>query len=365
MSLYSFVVCKPSGEPIGEPVSVGPRTLSRQLNGATSASIVTRTDDPVASYLVPSAGPPRLKVWRAPSARQLAANPGATPELVFYGASYPEHVRVDPARDTIEVVFLDPRALLAYRYTVGGDTFSAIDQGLIAWTLLDAQNARSDTWVLQGTTTTGVLRTVDYERGVLTEAWNRLTDALDGGDIDIVPFDGYAVNGSRSMGHMHMYARQGTDRSASVAFAYSQNDVTNCENITVTWRPVTTYVTVTGSSRESAGVVTATAGDYQSSAWGLLEESVSYPDIAEQAIAAAMAQGVVTERQEPRPLLEVIDPTTEAPVALEDYFTGDLVRVIARKGALDINVVARVHAIEITLDANGRERVKLATVLEV
>ena len=149
---FSFVVCKSTGEPVGEALSASARVITRALNAPTTATLTLRLGDSLAGYMVPGTG--RLKVYRSATVAEIAANPAATRQLLFYGSLPAEGLTMDAGADTVTGVYQDPRWVLARRYALGTETYAATDQGDILWGLVNTQNARSggDTWIRQGST---------------------------------------------------------------------------------------------------------------------------------------------------------------------------------------------------------------------
>lgn len=356
---WSFVVCRPTGEPVGEALDARDRACTWRLNGVHSARLVLDLEDPLAVDL--AAGMGRLKVYRSRTTAELAADPSLTSQLVFYGSLPAQGVREDAGAGTIEAVFHDPRWVLAERYSLGTETYSGVDQGAIAWGLVDTQNGRAggDTWIREGGTTTGITRDRTYDRRPVLGLLDDLTQVINGPDIDIDPRDGWGeASPTRVMGNLRVYGQQGSDRP-DVHLVYGAGLPSNVETVERSRLPVITEATITGTTEGTApleSTYTVAAG----SAYGLLESVESDPDLSVQSTLDQKVTGLVQARQAPVQVLSVGDLTADAPRPWEAFYLGDTVRVTARRGALQVNAEPfRIHGIEISIDPDGREQITL------
>lgn len=369
---YTFVVCGPDGAPLGEVLLARERKLTMLLNGVHSASITLPLTDPLAPYLKPGTG--RLKVYRSPSLAQLAANPGAVPQLVFYGQLPAPNVMLDsgssPDTDgVVSAVYMDPRWRFAFMDTLGTETYTLQDQGFILWDLVNKQNLRpgGDTYIMQGGTTTGTLRTRDFSlpagsgQVVLQSRFDEMV-ALDGGcDYDVTPIDGYSLGTSpMQMGTLNVYTKQGSTRPNAV-FALGADIKSNVQQITLSYAPIVTYSTWTGPDTNgqlqaaSSGAPSSVAGQF-----GLIEQLQSEPSVSDTTTLTAKAVADIALMSQLRQVVTISNPLPDAPSAFEDYFLGDTVYVSCRKGSLVLASSAlRVHGIDLTVDDVGHENVTL------
>jgi hypothetical protein len=358
LARYTFTLCRASGEPVADAIEATSRELSFRRNGIHTATVGVPLGSRFAGLVEP--GLSRIKVWRERSAAELALDPGLDSVLEFYGPLPTEGFTVDPAGDTLTVVFSDPRWVLARRYALGTESFAGTDQGSILWGLVNTQNARSggDTWIRQGGVTTSILRDRVYDRQVVWQLFDDMTNLLDGCDVDIDPRDDYPT--SRIMGDLRVYAQQGSDLPA-VHFAYGNGLLANCQNIKVTYAPVTTYASLVGAAGPTSGTqLSAAYGTPTEAGFGLLEDFTSDPDVSVQATLDAKAVGTVLEKQGLRPILTIEEPTTEAPRALEAYYLGDTVRASVTKGSFALfDQRVRVDGIDISISQEGYESVRL------
>jgi hypothetical protein len=354
---YSFVICKSTGEELGEATAAKKRSFTRARNVPMSATVSLQLSDPIAPFLLPGANP-RLKIYSTPTPAELAANPGAVRTLRFYGdvPKLPQPlVTISAKDDTITAVFNDPRWVLARRFALGDgtETYAGVDQGLILWNLINTQNARSggETWIRQGATTTGTLRDRVYGQALISQLFDDMTKLLGGPDIDLVPIDYYVAGGTRAMGNLTVYASQGIDRPNAV-FGYSPIGVSNVDDATLTFLDVTTKATVTGNTVNSVPVV-GTAGTPDANGLGLLEDVQADPDVSTQQTVDAKAQGIIDLQGGLRPIVQVSNPLPNAPQPFSDYDLGDTVRYAINRGAFQVITSPRVQSFTVDVGQNG------------
>lgn len=382
------MLCRSTGEPVGELASARERVLTYQLNGVHTASVMIPLGDPAAVEVKP--GLSRLKVWRTPSPAQRKADPGAASELVFYGSLPAQNLVMRAAAETIEMTFADPRWVLAYSFTAYEYGDSQADDGLYIQSIIgDLGGARyfggvlisGDTWIKPGpnVVATGVSHSQATSAGVnAADRINELVRLLDGPDWDIDPVDGWAlppttklvnqdgyyivvpVDRSRWMAYIRVYGRQGKSRPDAV-FSYGTAVGSNVRDMTLTYREVVTAATVTASPADGSPPVKAEYAR-NTETYGVLATSRSLPDTATAEYAGFVARGQVEALKVPRQVITIAQPTSEAPRPHEHYRLGDTIYASCRKGAMVFtNAALRVHAIQIALDQEGNEQVTLTT----
>jgi hypothetical protein len=378
---YRFAVCRADGTVINEASGARTRRLTMLLNGVHSATVALPLTDATALGFTPGTG--RLKVYRSPSDAQKAANPGVSPALLFYGQLPATNVQLDTggSEDTdglATAVYQDPRWRFAFMDTLGTEGPYSTDQGAILWALVAVQNARTggDTYLLQGSTTTGKIRDRDYRLAgatglvgegigqiILQTAFDEMV-ALDGGcDYDVTPVDGSVLAApTMQMGTLNVYARQGSLRP-NATFTLGADIKSNVQQITLSYAPLVTYSTHTGIDMPgqriaaSFGTPSAAAGQY-----GLIEQLQNDQSVSDLATLTAKSIADITLMSQLRPIVTISNPLPDAPAVFEDYFIGDTIYVSCRKGSLVLaNLPLRVHGIDLTIDDVGHENVTLTT----
>lgn len=371
---FTFLVCGPNGTPIGEALNARVRQLTMLLNGVHSATVALPLTNGTALGMTPGTG--RLKIYRTPSNAQLAANPGTQPQLLFYGQIPATNMLEDTGSSedtdgTVQAAYQDPRWRFAFMDTLGTETYTNIDQGAILWDLVNKQNLRSggDTYILQGGTTTGTLRTRDFTlpagsgQVVLQSRFDEMV-ALDGGcDYDVTPIDGSALAvPTMQMATLNVYAKQGTNRPNAV-FALGADIKSNVQQITRSYAPLVTYSTHTGTDTNGT-LITASSGAPSSVAgqFGLIEQLQSDQSVSDPATLLAKSVADIALMSQLRPIVTIVNPQIDAPAAFEDYFLGDTIYASCRKGSLILaSQPLRVHGIDLIVDDNGYEHVTLTT----
>lgn len=354
----SFTLCDSNGLLVGEvDESVG-RTFSQIRNLPASAEIKIRMEEDLAAYLIPSRRP-RLKIHRAATAAELAANPASARVLLFYGLLPSTSVDDDTDTGITTATFFDPRVRLGQAYTFVPVTFTATAQGTVLWQLVNTYQGRSffNSYLLQGATDASRSRDRTYDQGKqLSTLIDEMTKVEGGPDVDVSPLE---IGGSAVMGTFNTYARQGLDRPNAL-FISGPKLPTNC-TVKRNWGPTVTFATAQGTAPDG----NATAQSYPpiiTSGYGLLE---SYETISDASVAAtllARAAGVVDQNQDPQQILTVSNITRDAPVPFIDYFLGDTVRVTAKRGAMNIDrAPVRAEAFKIEVGDNGRATVTSLT----
>ena len=371
---YSFVVCKASGEPVGEALAAKGRQLTRTLNQPATATLSLQLGDSLAPYVLPGTG--RLKVYRAATPSEVQAGIGKT--LVFYGSLPTTGLTMDAASDTLTVVYKDPRWVLERRFTHGStglsagttpqEQYAAVAQGQIIMNgstgLIDVQNLRAggDTWIIPGAISTMTLRDRNYSTQSVSQLIDDLTRVSGGPDLDAVPFDGYSATivapiTSRTMANLNVYDRQGSDRP-NAAFAYGPGTLANVQNAQLAYLEATTVAQFTGNDANGQPL-TSTYGTADSAGLGLLDNVFSDPDVSIQATLDQKARGLIAEQSSLRPIISISEPLPGAPRFLVDYFIGDTIRVQVVRGAFTYTGSPRVYDVSMDIDQEGYEKVSM------
>lgn len=359
LDTYRFVLCKATGETLGEAKTQRGRSLTVAVNAAARAGLTIGLEDELAPFVEPVTT--RLKVYR-----ETFADSALESELVFYGDLPPTAIKEDGAAGTIELTFADPLWRLGHRYSLGTESFVATDQGAIAWGLIEAQQARTGgtVFLLEGDTATGLLRDRTFDRRIVLELLGDLAGVLDGPDFYVEPRDGFEEDGDATMGLFHVVPSVGADQ-AGVAFLYGRELASNVANVTRTYLDVRTEATYVGTGAESAEPLVGFYSVAAGSTYGVFEEYASDADLSVQATLDAKARGVVLPGQSPRQVVAVDGVQPNGPQPFRDYGLGDTVRVTADKGRLAFaDHPLRVHGIDLNIDQQGYASAKLTTAEE-
>ena len=353
---FEVILCKKTGEPVGPLLELAARKFDMSLNLPYGFTIQMRMDDPLYSFAA-FEQEPRIKVFRPATPAELVLQPDVHNVIEFYGTLPSEGIDEDAESGIAELAFQDPMWVLNQRNLSSAMGFTSVDQGLILWQIIAAQNARTngDTWIRQGATTTGTARTINYEVGKEVAAIVQdMTTVDEGCDVYFQPADYWEIDGTRAMGTFNAFSQRGSDKpNANFVFAGPLTDGTvgglpgNVGNMKRRRTKTVTSATASGG----AGVQT-----YQntSSPHGLLEVYESFNDIDLAQALLDKAVGRVANGQNAPMILEIMNPTREAPQPILDYDVGDQVYSSCRRGGMQFfRQVTRVHGASITIDQEG------------
>lgn len=354
--VFTVWLAKSTGELVDILDELTQRQIIQQLNLPTGFTITMRMDDPAYPFALLEQAP-RLKVFRASTPAELAADPLTVNQLEFYGTLPSEGVKEDAAAGLAQLSFQDPMWTMNQRFVQASTSFAQVDQGMILWDVIDAQNAltNGDTFIRQGSVLTGTLRDRTYDAGKQVADLIQEMTQVDGGcDVAFKPVDYWEVDGTADMGTFNAYAQRGQDRPDTL-FVYASvlEDGTdgglksNVGNMVRTRAKTITKATSVGSADTQV---------YQNttSPYGLLEDWETFSDVSISQTLLDKSVGKVGNAQNAPMILEISDPTIEAPVPLIDYAPGDTVYATCRRGGMTFTALpVRVHGIDITIDSNG------------
>jgi hypothetical protein len=353
---FTTVLCKSTGEPVDFLTRLDGRQIIQQLNLPVSYSIIMRMEDPAYEFALLDQNP-RLKVYRPSTAAELVAHPTVVSQLVFYGSLPALGVEEDSGTGMAKLTFQDPMWVLNQLYVQAAVTYTGVDQGSILWQLIALQNARTngDTWIRQGVITTGILRTISYTPGKeLAGLIQEMTATDQGCDVAFLPVDYYSIDGTRAMGTFNAYAQRGSllpDQkfvyTAPLTVGEGGGLKSNVGSIKRTRAKTVTSAT-------SVGATDTQTYQNTTSPFGLLEDYETFSDVTISQVLLDKAVGKVANGQNSPMILEVSNPTREAPQPLIDYNLGDTVYVTCRRGGMEFyDIPVRVQGIDITITKDG------------
>lgn len=365
---FTTVLCKSTGEPVDILDKLLTRQFVQQGNLPESYAITMNMDEENYPFALLELQP-RVKVYRVATPQELADDPLIVNKLVFYGSLSSEGIDEDSETGQAKLTFQDPRWVLNDRYVPTPVTFSQVDQGDILWQIIATQNARpnGDTWIRQGGTTTGTLRDRTYDAGKEVAGLIDDMTKVDGGcDVSFTPVDYWSVDGTAAMGVFNAHAERGIDRPDALFISGATLDEGTSGGL-----PSNCYMRRTRAktitSATSVGTADTQTYANTSSPYGLLEAYETFSDVSISQTLLDKSVGKVANGQNAPMILEVKNPTEEAPQPLLDYAIGDQVYATCRRGGMQFfSLPVRVHGIDITLDQTGKLTTKptLATLPE-
>ena len=269
---------------------------------------------------------------------------------LFRGRIGPESDDVNETSHSCQFTATDYRGMLAYRIVdTAGAVFAAVDQGTIAWDLINASQALSGgNWgVTNGVgATSGTVRDRTYDPGKpLLDAISELFRVDNGGEWEISP----------SLALNRWYPIRGTvtnvvldygGKVAKVRRLLSPGDFAN-------------FDLVSGSSRLTpVSAVTAGIGTDPRGRW---ETSAGYPSVLEQATLTTKAAWLLDQTSTLRPEIGVV-LTPGRWAGLSDVALGDTVALSVRSGRLADTGAYRVVEINCVPGEDGTETITMGLV---
>lgn len=367
LQAFSYVICKSTGEPIEEILSARARSLVRQLNLPMSVTVDINMESSNYS-LFALENRPRLKVWRPASAAELVIAPTVYRYLCFYGELPPLGIRESVAKRTGTYTFQAPTWKLNRRFTQTAQSFTFVGAGFILWSLINQSQSALNGGLLniaQGSTSGGSSVDRDYALGVnIGTAIDEMTKTDGGCDVDFIPIDYWANTGAATMGTWNAYTTKGSLRpDAQFMYSSSLTDGTvgglqnNVEDIQRSRADAITQAISVGAN----GRIQRWSAPF--SPFGVLDDWQTYPDIDTDAALLGKSVGLITARQSAPAILEVINPTSQAPQPFVDYDVGDTVYVSCRAGGMTFSATpCRVHGIDMKIDQEGKLDTRLTFV---
>lgn len=263
---------------------------------------------------------------------------------------------IDTDSHRMEVSCLDYREVLSRRRLYEGAplTYTGVDQGEIAWSLVDYTQGLpggdlgiSKGW--QGTSPTGVTRDRTYEvRDSIGERVQELSEVNDGFDWDIVPASPSALT------FQVWYPQRGADRGVVLEYgglvAAVRREVNPSEYANA--------IQYTGSSDPATTPVTVEAADLATRPEGRWDAVFGDDGLVTQATLEDRATWQLSQS-------EVITPVYTLTLRRgawrgpDHLWLGDPVRLVIMSGRLRVNTVLRVHELQINIDDDGRETVEV------
>lgn len=324
-----------------------PMKLVFARDAAATASWTQDLEDDAVALLVGDLddGLPRLKVWRwedeDDDAGDLVAN-------LVWAPMQEDGADGDPATtlSTAQMQFRDPYALLERRDTPAEVVFTGQDAGHILWSLIDTtQTTEGSLGIALGTIQTTTARDRTYNDKQIAEAGNELTSVQGGFDFELAPVDGGAT-----VATFNVYAHQGTDKSTgdnAVVFEYGPGTIGNVRRFTrQTTYPVNKVLVIGANGLRSEQSNAASIAKYGTHKF--IEQAV---DVSDQSTLDAKAFALL--RPDPIRVVSFTPDPATAPQPWRDFWLGDIVRLRARHGTLNLDMAVRINGITLTIDEDG------------
>ena len=261
----------------------------------------------------------------------------------------------------LTATFEDGLALLRYRISEGTpdspvEWFNQNSASIIASTstvgsyrsLLSQANFNTATGLVAGTVTatTVVVDNLNLTREVILDRVLEISKLTGGPDLRVNPQAQGSTLATLDVGPLY------TSTTPTIYFGYGPGTQVNVLSVAQQITPPLTRVRVVGNDVEAASTATTdiTTAESGLGRWEAVEqrsELQSTTDCQNTADALVRAGWRQTISFTPDPAI--------APVPLQDYNVGDVVRVTATRGSIAADTVSRVNKIGLTIDNSGVE----------
>lgn len=330
MATWQWVLADDAGAQLCD-LDVPGRFLTFARNAAPEATCSLHHDEEAAWYLSRALrnGIPRLLCYRDGILRFRGVLDTAAEDLS------------DAA--TLTPTFRGPFARLVSggnvgaRYTGAERTFTQEDQGTIAWTLISEANATTPTGIVLGAIEPTVPRDRTYQRKAIGEAIVELSQVQGGFDFSVEPVDYDDPSGAD--GAFYVYAEQGQFVEEAI-FEYGHGTLGNVSQVRRTTTPPVNRVVVLGAN----GLVGERSDQPSIDRYGEYCLQVSATDVVEQATLDAKAEASL--RPDPVRVVSFTPDPDLAPQPWDDYWLGDTLSFVARRGFRDQGESAFEEALE-------------------
>jgi len=313
------------------------RKYAKYLNNAGAASFETnlKYDDADVQTLISAI---------APSATYVRIERDG--KAMFQGEVQQPNEELSADSEVFTVPVLGHFAQLDDRFTPDLVTYTQIDQGTIAWNLInDSQTVSGTFGITQGVLTTGILRDRSYEMKRISDCIKELAACEQGFDFEITPDKVFNV----------FYPQRGVRINGPV-FEYGKNIV----KVSRAYLKPKNLIRAIGAG-EGENMLKVSVGDASSiSLYGTREEILSLKDVSIYNTLVEQATDYLNLWKLPPKVIR-LDVKAGSDPELGGYEEGDYIRVKVDYGRMQIDTWLRIYGIEVSVDDNDFESVSLIT----
>jgi hypothetical protein len=320
------------------------RTYTARLTDNSELSFTLDTDTAQAAYLQPLSTDVHVL---------FTDDTGRTTEIDRLRVGQP-NITIDDNKARVAWTCLDYRAVLARRLLYSGATltYSNVDQGEIAWSLVEyTQGLPSGElniakgWV--GSTPTGVLRSPTFEAGdSIGQRIEEMSDLVGGFDWAVTPTSASALQ----LGVW--FPQRGASRGVVLEQGGLMAEATVNED-TTTYANAIRYTGADGLTAFEQD-----AGGLAGMPQGRWDAAYGDTGLTTQQMLNDRAEWQLGWSQVARPVWTV-KLRRDAWRGPSHIWLGDTVRIVAMRHGLGVDMTARVYEIEVQLDGDGTEQVQL------
>lgn len=330
---YTILVQNQSGNVLGEFETFRHLTFSKRLNNYGECSFSVPIDDPKINSLIALR---RFSVWIYRD------------NLLVWSGEQVTRVGdlTDKGNNWVTIYCFDWIEQLKHRYVSEEVTFTQIDAGDIAWSLINTAQTEYDMGITEG----NIEETMDRDRTYkntqnIYEAIINLTNVINGFDFEI--------NNSKVF---NVYAKQGIDRSNLILeYGYNIKSMQIVENFKT---PINRAIVI-GDSGEPEDPLRIDRNDAGlQTIYGLREGLINELDVTE--ISTLEEKGDALIRKYGSPLFNVtVDLLKNSSPNITDFALGDYITLKVNKGIYNIESAFRVYEWQTTVEKENTERLYL------
>lgn len=236
---------------------------------------------------------------------------------------------------------------LSNRFTDAERIFTGIDQGEIAWTLIDETQTQDDGdfGIVEGTIEETVERDREYFNDNIMESIINLSNVLGGFDFEVTDLKQFNVA-----------SIIGVDRTDSITLTYGLN-ITKC-SITEDFSNPVNRAIILGEATDETSLQRVERNDVPSQDLYKVRENVeSQMDVSELTTLEDMGDAML--RKYKSRLFKVDVDILPSSIKVTDFAMGDLVRLKIQDGIYDIDETYRIFEYSVSVDHLNKETLKL------
>lgn len=369
MPSWDFLLCNAQGEPLAELTTASGKQLKFSRNHFAEAQLVLSHSDAAAEVLMQAIAEGPMPTMRA--YRKSDGQVNGTLRFNGYLAPFTEDLSSDSRLITAQ--FRSPFGRLygdgssgVGRYSGASVLASEQEQSLVAraliWLYGGILAAGVEEPVMSGIkspglsyaglgigalATTGVNRSITYQRANVGQAIINLSEALNGFD-----FDETFVEEGETLALFNTYVSQGEERPAA-QFQFGPGTLANVAGVQRTTASPANVIILLGANGLKAEVRTeASIAKYGE--W-IFQEQAS--DATAQGVLTARAEALAKRSEGPIKTLSISPDfgVASCPLPFDDFWLGDTVQFYGNSGAFQESMKPRVNELTIVVDENGFE----------
>lgn len=357
MSDWVFQLCDLNGNAISNITrSARDRTFQFRINSLTGLTIRLISDDSAINgthsdgFPILDSGRRTIKAFR----RELQPDNSYARVLKFFGPIWQIQDAGQQDNAFTAVLAYDAPVYLTKRFTGSIRSFTNVDAGQIAKTLIDEANAVASTGLYVSSVETTMSRSVTYQYKQLSEAISEFANSFNGFDWKFTPED--RTDGT--FGNIRILAQLGSIKAnALFGWGTAPHNVQSMDRKTDMSIVASDLTTIGGANQGGDQIVSIASNPATSQFFRRMEHvNPGFADVTDPGFLAALTADELNFRTLQRELVQFLPTPGSSPSFLDDYNVGDFVQVQAgtklRGGFVGFQ---RVVGVDLIIDDVGRE----------